>query len=182
METKRRIVITPKLCGGFRMPTGSTESTALYHPAINQIWIRGSVPEDMLALMHSHEAMHVYTTSLQPSQLLLLRAELLGTVDRPEIKYLDEIVETVCEACFWAQTRLEIEDIPHMIQDAKYPDTFQALIDLGYKIALSTGGNSVDETTLKEAVVGVCLFLMHIIPCQPDSGRDILRLIAEYEK
>jgi len=160
------------------MPTSSKDLIALYHPAINQIWISGSVSEDDLALIHAHESMHMYTTSLQPSQLLLLRAELLGFVDRPGTDCFDEIIETVCEACFWAQTRLEIEDIPHMIQDAKHPDTFSALIELSQKIASNAPENSDKEKALKEAVVGVCLLLMHIIPHHPDMGLELIRIIA----
>lgn len=179
MNKKNVSVITPKLCGGYRMPTGSKNSIALYHPAINQVWIFGSIAEDELALIHAHESMHMCTTSLQPPQLLLLRAELLGFVDRPGINCFDEIVETVGEACFWAQTRLEIEDIPYMIQDAKYPDTFNAIIELGRRIASNAPEDLAEEKALKEAVVGLCILLMHIIPHHPDMGLELIQIIAD---
>ncbi len=179
MSTKNISVITPKLFGGYIMPTASKDLIALYHPAINQVWISGSTSEEELSLIHAHESMHMYTTSLQPSQLLLLRAELIGSVDRPGIECFDEIVETVCEACFWAQTKLGIEDIPYIIQDAKYTDVFSALIELSQKIASNALGKSTKEKRLKEAVIGVCMLLMHIIPQRPHSGLELIRIIAD---
>lgn len=179
MKKKNVSVITPKLCGGYRMSTGNKDLRAIYHPAINQIWISGGISEDDLALIHAHESMHMYTTSLQPSQLLLLRAELLGRIDRPGTDCFDEIVETVGEACFWAQTRLAIEDISYMIQDAKYPETFSALIELSRKIASNAPQDIPKEKALKEAVVGVCTLLIHIIPHCPDMGLELIQIIID---
>lgn len=179
MNTKNVSVITPKLCGGYRLPSKSKDSIAIYHPAINQIWISEPVSEEDLALIHAHEAMHMQTTSLQPSQLLLLRAELLGFVDRPGTDCFDEIVETVCEAWFWSQTRLAIEHIPYMIEDAKYPNTLSALFELSQKIVTNNDKDLAKEKALKEAVDGICLLLMHIIPQQPNTGLKLIQTIAE---
>jgi len=178
MAGKKVPVITPKLCGGYKIPTGNKDSSALYHPALNQVWIFGSTTKNELALIHAHESMHMYTTSLQPSQLLFLRAELLGYVDRPGKDCFDGIVETVCEACFWAETKLGIEDIPFMIRDAKYPDIFSALIELSQNIASNDPESSANEKTLKEAVNAICILLMHIVPHRPGIELELINIIA----
>jgi hypothetical protein len=171
-------VITPLCCKGYRMPVENRAVEAEFQPAINQIWIKGFLTNEESSLIHAHEAMHVYTTSLQPSQLLLLRAELLGYVDRPSTDCLVDIVETVCEACFWTQTKLGLEDIPYIIQDAEHSDVLSTLFEVSKNIIIANSVQ-VTENGLKEVVAGICLLMMNIIPNHPSKGVEILNIIRK---
>ena len=171
-------VITPKLYGGYRLPAINRTLTPVYFPAINQIWVNSLPPEENIVAL-AHEGMHVCTISLQPAQLLPLRAELLRLRDRPEAIHFDDIVETVCEVNFWSETRLEISDIPFMIKEAKYPKFFEDVIEYAELIAKKAESNLTHEKALKEAISGLCLLLMHLIPHNPNSGRSLIKAIYD---
>jgi len=171
-------VITPLCCKGYRMPFEGKAVEAEFQPAINQIWIKGFLTNGESSLIHAHEAMHFYTTCLQPSQLLLLRAELLGYVDRPSTDCLVDIVETVCEACFWTQTNLGLDDIPYIIQDAEHSDVLRDLFEVSKNIIIANSFQ-VTEKGLKEVVAGICMLMMNIIPKHPNEGLRILNIIKK---
>ena len=168
-------VVTPRLWGGYELPA-IAGIRPVYHPALNQVWIeRSSLPEAQLTVALAHEAIHAQSIGLQPAQLIPLRAELLGYVDRPNEECFDDIVETVCEASVWGLTRLGMKDIESMVSEAKYPDMFATLLELAKRLAAEDQRDEEDATRLKEAVMGLCLLLMHIVPYRPGLGLTILQ-------
>jgi len=174
-----RAVVTPRLWGGYEWPA-MAGIRPVYHPALNQIWIeRSSLPETHLTLAFMHEAIHAQGIGLQPAQLIPLRAELLGYMDRPDARCFDDIVETVCEASIWGLTRLGLPDLESMVSVAKYPDLFAALLDLAKRLAAADQGNAQDAARVKEAVMGLCLLLMHIVPYRPRFGPTILQRLRQ---
>jgi hypothetical protein len=173
-------VVTPRLWGGYELPA-IAGIRPVYHPALNQVWIeRSSLPEAQLTLALAHEAVHAQSIGLQPAQLIPLRAELLGYVDRPNERCFDDIVETVCEASVWGLTRLGMKDIESMVSVAKYPDLFATLLELAKRLAAEGQGDGEDATRLKEAVMGLCLLLMHIVPYRPRLGPTILQRLGQF--
>jgi len=171
-------IITPKLCGGYELPG---KMRHVYYPALNQIWIDAkSLSKKEQILILAHESMHVYTISLQPAQLLPLRAELLGFVDRPNQKCFDDIVETVCDGSFWGLTRLGIADIEEVIAEAKHPDLLAKLFELAKRLIKKQRSETGDEAQLKEAVLGLCLLLMHIVPHQARLGQKVLQQLLQF--
>ena len=131
-------------------------------------------------LAFAHEAMHAHTIILQPAQLTPLRAELLGYIDRPNEKCFDDIVETVCEASFLGRTRLGVDDIELMFSEAKYPEMLTMLFELAKRLAGRSPSHCEGTTRLKEAIMGLCLLLMHIAPHQAKLGQAIMQRLSRF--
>jgi hypothetical protein len=173
-------VVTPRLWGAYELPAVAG-IRPVYHPALNQIWIeRSALPEAQLTLALAHEAIHAQGIGLQPAQLIPLRAELLGYVDRPDERCFDDIVETVCEASVWGLTRLGMQDLESMVSAAKYPDLLAALLELAKRLAAAGQEDTQDVTRVKEAVMGLCLLLMHVVPYCPGLGPTILQRLGQF--
>lgn len=172
-------VVTPRVWGGYELPA-MAGIRPVYHPALNQIWIeKSSLPQSQWTLALMHEAIHAQGIGLQPAQLIPLRAELLGYMDRPDARCFDDIVETVCEASIWGLTRLGLPDLESMVSMAKYPDLFTELLDLARGLAAADQGDAQDAARVKEAVMGLCLLLMHIVPYRPRFGPTILQRLRQ---
>jgi len=171
-------IITPGFWGSFRLTAGAGQAAAIYHPAINQIWMDDKLSRNEREIAYLHEGTHALTMCFQTPQLLALQAELTGTAYLlPSGKHFEDLVEVVCATYFLVHTGLEITPRYLVETDPQRHRLGAELIEIAEGIAQKATRKISPEKAVREALAGLCTLIMHIIPYRTNLGPAILKMM-----
>ncbi len=171
-------IVTPRFWGAFTISTRNKEPKAEYHPALNQMWIKGDLPEDEKEIVILHEEMHAFTLCEHAAQLLALQSELIGferTV--PTSKHFQDFVEIVCSTYLLVHTGLKIEPRYLVGISPQQLEVGRELIEIANVAAEKASKKISQEQAVREALAGLCIMLMHVIPYRTKMCPVIVKII-----
>lgn len=167
------------LLDGYSLAPIATYRRPEYLPAMNQIWVPAPLSQKQAMRVLSHEFIHIYTTSFQPSRLLPLNSVLTASWPKNRIENFTDIVETVCDLHFWLKISLpDWTDIDYS-DASSHPELYSELAKLRTEIAAKASKELAPVAVLEQATIAICALLMHIVPKRPNQGLTIVRSLRD---
>jgi hypothetical protein len=143
---------------------------------MNQIWVPAPLLQKQAMVVLSHEFIHIYTTSFQPSRLLPLNWVLTASGSKNRIKNFTDIVETVCDLHYWLKISLpDWTDIELYSDASSHPELYSELVKISAELAAKASKQITPAAALEQAATALCTLLMHIVPKRPNQGLTIMR-------
>ena len=172
-------IIAPGLWCGYRLPSAKRHLKPTYYPAINQVWISGSFSQRKIYSIISHELIHAFSASLQPPRLLPLNS-VLNQRGIPWTDHFEDIIETIAELCYSAHLSLpKVDKIRRYGERTRYPLIYEELVGIWMTTVDKASPELPKKVALEEALRGLCVLSMHIIPHRPQTGFAIFRAMKD---
>jgi hypothetical protein len=168
------------LLDSYSLATIASDRRPEYLPAMNQIWVPAPLLQKQAMVVLSHEFIHIYTTSFQPSRLLPLNWVLTASGSKNRIKNFTDIVETVCDLHYWLKISLpDWTDIELYSDASSHPELYSELVKISAELAAKASKQITPAAALEQAATALCTLLMHIVPKRPNQGLTIVRTFRD---